>query len=227
MGYNPIEVSQAASQVLDKLRKSGAVGHTEISQNVLLDGVFEVPEVESGPSAFECRYLEIKVGDNVTVKWNGVQYTCVAFDIEGSIGFGNLAVMGADINTGEPFLFSNAVYEDDTSAGIFLTYEHGSVTVTVSVTTEIVHPITPKFLGEVVLPVVEIADITAITLEESLAITSLGGRPIIVKSSDETGSVGIVCSYISRQDGVRFYSGLAASNVFVLRCDDGVAWYKA
>lgn len=121
-------------------------GYTEIANTVLLDGVFEVPEVEGGPSLFECECLEIKTGDNVTVKWNGVQYTCVVFDGEGNVGFGNLAVMGAESNTGEPFLFGNVVYEDGTSAGVFATYDRGSITVTVKRVTEIVYPIDPKYL---------------------------------------------------------------------------------
>jgi plastocyanin len=178
----------------EKLKKSGGVGYAETAQTVLLDGVFEIPEVEGGLSGFECEYLELKAGDTVTVKWNGVQYTCVVFDIEGSIGFGNLAVMGADINTGEPFMFGNAVDEDGTSYGMFLTYEHGSVTVTVSITTETIHPIDPKYLPGVCLPVVEFTTTlgTNVTLtsaeNEALTKVAVTASPVLIKANLDMGN---------------------------------------
>lgn len=73
---------------------------------------------------------------------------------------------------------------------------------------ETIHPIDPKYLPGVCLPVVEIGDMDAITASESVAFTAAAenGLPCVVKwfSEDGTGMSTVLNLYVI--DGVRQYS---------------------
>ena len=137
----------AANKVLRELGEAGKVGRIELNtecfvkaENVPItdDGVFDIK-----PS-FSC-----VLGNAYTVKWNGVEYICVAFSYEGATVLGNLSSFGGD-DTGEPFV---AVVE---SKRISIMPLDGSTTCTIEIwgKTETIHPIDPKFLPNGAVPVV-------------------------------------------------------------------------
>lgn len=82
---------------------------------------------------------------------------------------------------------------------------------------ETIHPIDPKFLPGVCLPVVEIADITAITAEESALLTAAIGSPIVVA----TDTSKIVCSYAFADDNYVFFGYTMGGNIISV---DGTNW---
>ena len=50
--------------------------------------------------------IEFVVGQNYEVKWDNVNYTCVAWDFGGHVVIGNQGLIGGPINTGEPFIIA-------------------------------------------------------------------------------------------------------------------------
>ena len=88
--------------------------------------------------------LEIVEGQTYTVKWDGSEYECVCVIIQSASVIGNLSIMGAGNDTGEPFLCTvnnreaiTEFYTLDTSA---------SHTISVKRTEEIVTPMAEEFL---------------------------------------------------------------------------------
>lgn len=170
------------------LRKLG--GDKETTKTVLLDGVFEAtPLGDDDFNVIETPALAIKAGKAATVNWNGKQYTCVAFESDGVVAFGNLAIVGVGDDTGEPFVYSLSIDDKGNKSGLFATTDSGSITVTVTSTTETIVPIDPKYLPGVCLPVVELSTAiesgTATTLSdaESAELTKIAGQemPCLIK----------------------------------------------
>lgn len=55
--------------------------------------------------------LEIKPGEKLTVVWDGVSYDVIAKDVEGFVGFGNLAIVDPSLEaTDSPFAYGNKVW---------------------------------------------------------------------------------------------------------------------
>ena len=55
--------------------------------------------------------LEIKPGDKLTVVWDGVSYDVIAKDVEGFVGFGNLAIIDPSLEaTDSPFAYGNQLW---------------------------------------------------------------------------------------------------------------------
>ena len=56
--------------------------------------------------AFSPVALAIKPGDKLTVAWDGVSYDVIAKEVEGAVGFGNLAIAYPSMEaTDEPFVY--------------------------------------------------------------------------------------------------------------------------
>lgn len=140
MGFDPMCVT--TKRVLRKLG-----GDTRTIKTVLLDGVFELEPLEGELNSTDVGLLDFKPDDKLTVQYNGKQYICVANNFNGIPCFGNLGLLGAGDNTGEPFLYMPNVAEDGTLfGGGIVTTDTGSITVTVTSTTETIVPIDPKYL---------------------------------------------------------------------------------
>lgn len=63
--------------------------------------------------------LSAIVGETYTVYWDGTAYECVCIESNGALLFGNLSIIGAGPDTGEPFSYVssiNMIYTLDTSA---------------------------------------------------------------------------------------------------------------
>ena len=89
--------------------------------------------------------FEVVVGQTYTVNWDGTEYECVgaAFG-EGGHVFGNLSIMGAGDDTGEPFIY---VYNTKQAVGMFSTLDTAaSHTISVKTGEEIVTPMAEEFL---------------------------------------------------------------------------------
>ena len=89
--------------------------------------------------------FEVVVGQTYTVNWDGTEYECVgaAFG-EGGHVLGNLSIMGAGDDTGEPFIY---VYNTKQHAGQFTTLDTAaSHTISVKTAEEIVTPMAAEFL---------------------------------------------------------------------------------
>ena len=88
--------------------------------------------------------FEIVEGQAYTVKWDGTEYECVGGVFNSMPTFGNLSVVGAGDDTGEPFIYA---YNPNKSISQFLTLDTAaSHTISVKTTKEIVTPMAEEFL---------------------------------------------------------------------------------
>ena len=88
--------------------------------------------------------FEVVKGQTYTVNWDGTEYECVGGVFNSMPTFGNLSVVGAGDDTGEPFL-----YIHNTSQNIFqfvTTDTSASHTISVKTTGEIVTPMAEEFI---------------------------------------------------------------------------------
>ena len=100
----------------------------------------------SGPDAYGAQLtspLEIVNGQTYTVKWDGTEYNCVCSTFNSMPTLGNLSIMGAGDDTGEPFVYVNI----PNIGGAFNTLDT-SATHTISVKTiaKTVTPMAEEFL---------------------------------------------------------------------------------
>ena len=139
------------------------------TQEILPETTVEINEDGNG---FLPDILDVKVGDTVAVKWNGVEYTCTAEafpDPEMLIPcVGNLALMTESGDTGEPFImiFADAETAAVIGAGVVLMALDGSASATVSIGKEVAHKMNGEYLpvgtpyvetfGDVILPETEV-----------------------------------------------------------------------
>lgn len=75
------------------------------------------------------------------VNYNGTEYICTSFEVEGQIGFGNKAALGGN-DTGEPFL---CAYSADEGAMMCMPLD-GSTSVTLSIKVTVVTPIPKEYI---------------------------------------------------------------------------------
>ena len=88
--------------------------------------------------------FEIVVGQTYTVKWDGTEYECVGAVFNSMPLLGNLSIMGAGDDTGEPFIYA---YNTSLHAGNFATHDtSASHTISVKTTVETVTPMAEEFL---------------------------------------------------------------------------------
>lgn len=84
-------------------------------QTVAFSDMNGVYTVQGWPTEFDA-----VVGETYTVSWDGTEYECECLSMQGLPYIGNLAVAGVEIDTGEPFIFTNqgawAVGTNDTAS---------------------------------------------------------------------------------------------------------------
>lgn len=91
--------------------------------------------------------IEFVVGQSYEVKWDDVNYTCVAWDFNGIGAIGNQGLLGSPTNTGEPFVISISKAEGIGIAMSFTTGAH-----TVEVTSAKIVKIDKKYLPDDIIP---------------------------------------------------------------------------
>ena len=92
--------------------------------------------------------IEISKGQTYTVNWDGTEYECVCFASTDNVyRFGNMSILGEGGDTGEPFLYT---YKISNQNGYFNTLDT-SASHTISVTTamEITTPMAEEFLPNI------------------------------------------------------------------------------
>ena len=201
------------------LRKLG--GDIERPKTVTFDGNLAGKETFNGETLGISGGVYVKVSDASVAADELQSIKATVFGIEGDVDMsGVTAVQQDDASTAftvpdrdYPILwFLNAdihLDEGTVTKGVYVLYV--SETLYLSAVTygkETIHPIDRKYLGGVCLPVVEIADMNAITASESVAFTAAAenGLPCVVKwfSEDGTGMSIVLNLYVI--DGVHQYS---------------------
>ena len=101
-----------------------------------LSGVFYMASITNA--------FEIVVGQTYTVKWDGTEYECVGVVYHSMSTLGNLSIVGAGADTGEPFIYA---YNASQAADQFYTLDtSASHTISVKKIVEIVTPMAEEFL---------------------------------------------------------------------------------
>ena len=87
--------------------------------------------------------LEIVEGQTYTVSWDGTEYECVCYTFSSTLMLGNLSIIGAGDDTGEPFIYAN----NPNIGGGFNTLDtSASHTISVKKIVETVTPMAEEFL---------------------------------------------------------------------------------
>ena len=91
--------------------------------------------------------LEIVEGQTYTVKWDGTEYECIGATVSADRipVLGNLSIIGAGSDTGEPFIYRNF---SDTTGGFITLETTASHTIGVKRIEETVTPIDEKYLPD-------------------------------------------------------------------------------
>ena len=99
-------------------------------------------------------------GQTYTVNWDGTEYECVGVSSgENAYVLGNLSIINAGDDTGEPFLYS---YNKDAATGGFSTLDtSASHTISVKTTAETITPMAEEFIPSGVTAVMENAQTAA------------------------------------------------------------------
>lgn len=122
---------------------------------------------------------------------------------------GNLSKFKDAENTGEKFLLYNKKNMLICFAEHLLPSASGICWITCEVVEETIHPIDPKYLPGVCLPVVEIADYTALTEAECAALDKAesNNAPIVVKFN--FNGIDICCALARMNaEGITIFSGV-------------------
>ena len=90
--------------------------------------------------------FEIVGGQTYTVNWDGTEYECVGVVFNAIPALGNLSMMGAGDDTGEPFVYA---YDIEQAVGMFATHDtSASHTISVKMTAEAITPMAEEYLPE-------------------------------------------------------------------------------
>ena len=114
----------------------------------ILDGTFEFVDLD-GIYMHEItdEGFTIVDGKSYTVTWDGTTYQCVATAYRGGPLFGNLAIVGAGADTGEPFFFADGMIAANNTVA----------THTITVRGEVAYPIAAEFLPDEYVTETELA----------------------------------------------------------------------
>ena len=90
--------------------------------------------------------FEVVKGQTYTVNWDGTEYECVGVVFNSMLALGNLSIMGAGDDTGEPFVYG---YDTKQHAGMFGTLDTAaSHTISVQRIVKTVTPMAEEYLPE-------------------------------------------------------------------------------
>ena len=200
------------SQALNALFRNGQLPRVETTKTAV--EIFRELKLEFENGQTEFRY-QFTAGATYEVILDGVSYVRKAFDVEfegeTSTALGNASLFGY-ADTGEPFLFVNEMFGILSELGPGGTSEHSIVFSKIE-ETETIHPIDPKFLPGVCLPVVDIGDMsissTPTTITDATLLSTLeqlkkdrtpaalmtAGNPLRVATILTIQFIGDVCIY--------------------------------
>ena len=200
------------SQALNALFRNGQLPRVETTKTAV--EILREPklEFEDGQTAFRCQLI---AGVTYEVILDGVTYVRKAFDVEfngeSGVVLGNASPYGY-ADTGEPFVIIPNLFAIISEVGSGGTSEHSIVFSKIE-ETETIHPIDPKFLPGVCLPVVDIGDMsissTPTTITDATLLSTLeqlkkdrtpaalmtAGNPLRVATILTIQFIGDVCIY--------------------------------
>lgn len=142
------EGSGGGDASMAELKANGQIGYTETQEvEAIPEQTIEVAMNEDlgAPVAIVAPAYDFTGVSKVRVLFDGVEYICAP--VEGN--FGN-QVFGGGEDTGEPFFYCYADSEDRAAAGFFIAAE-GTHTVSVTAISELVQPMSAKYLPVVKL----------------------------------------------------------------------------
>lgn len=203
-------------------------GYTKTAEKAVL------PEISVSPT--EGTYMLdciLEVDKQYTVNLNGEKYKCksVGEDMDGNgtsdvVMLGNARlVFGMGYEDGEPW--GIAYVPGDFTALAHKDGDIGPITISISEEVETIVPIDQKFLPGVCLPVVEIADISAITAEEGAELGKHIGMPVVIKVTID-GTLNCCVFNYTYVDAYRthLYGATIGTDAVILTSSDGVLWTK-
>lgn len=209
MGYDPIEVNQAASKAAKAVRKDGGAGYTKI-KTYILDITKEPTDIFGDGNLFVHISDEEPNLVGAVLKAVGTAFPAGGTEFPVPENAIQVDVSGirliVDTAFGIPLVMVVPSGIDGVSKGLY--FGTNEIMYPASLTTETIHPIDPKYLPGVCLPVVEIADYTELTEAECAALDKVASKnsPLVVKFNFD----GIdICCALSRMnaDGITVFSG--------------------
>ena len=106
-----------------------------------------VSSEENGYKALITNAFEVVEGQTYTVNWDGTEYECVGIVAQSNYTLGNLSIVGAGSDTGEPFVYA---YNTKHAQGMFVTLDTAaSHTISVKTTAEVITPMAEEFLPNI------------------------------------------------------------------------------
>lgn len=196
---NPIEINAAASKAARMLGESGRAGYSEGGEVLTFDGDTSKKEVFAGvfyAVKLTDKYMDLNQVDSITI---------IAGDESGTFTKPNIAVSvdsGIQVLNYEALIFLTAVAENIPDIGVtkgvyvVLNEVEGLPCYATNVKfAETIHPIDPKFIPGVCLPVVELSTIitggATFTDAENAALNEAAatGLPVVIKFDVELGII--------------------------------------
>lgn len=229
------DITQGANKALAILRGSGAVGYAE-SGKVLWQGELG-PTGGTSESGIKVTGAEVLhplgfvEGRTYVVTTDSGTFNSVCKKTEDYTFYvGNGALLSLGDDTGETYAVAEIVEHDAQPFIVFLDYNGGAKGAVSTV--ETLHPIDPKYLPGVCLPVVEIAtlptaDGAVLTEAESAVLNEVAALdiPIVMKAFDKAGDVNLTLvmsrMYLEEYDSTVFVNLFSVTQQFMLMYMDG------
>lgn len=216
-----IEIPNVVHKIDPKFLPNGSVGYDEHTLHTIYNGQLS--------SYISVEGVALQMGTTYIVEWDGVKYeyepTRFSLSDVSGVGFGYV------INQVDPFTIYTP--EDSQCIMIVPSISDGTMyTASVIEVTKTIHPIDPKFLPGVCLPVVEISEETVSTAFANGGIAVLTGNetekimdaadakvPIIVKLTMGNMGGASVCNFTKTGDPDKewFYSGYFTEVIIFIR----------
>lgn len=219
-GYDPIVMSK-----LNRLMDAGGyIQKTALSNNGKNEGK---ESFVAGDMSYVRIGNSIEFADitEVTINNFGESFVILATYLNQSVDEnGNVTVVASGV-TGFYILTNTNPY--NVSAGVYVLSEPDMPLYITSIKAETIVPIDQKYLPGVCLPVVEIADISAITAEEGAELGKHIGIPVVIKVTID-GTLNCCVFNYTYVDAYRthLYGTTIGTDAVILTSSDGVLWTK-
>ena len=209
-------------------------GYPYKTKEVILDGTFEfAADSDSYVHTISDENFAYVAGEPYTVIWDGTTYQCVATTFYGMPLLGNLAIVGAGADTGEPFLFID--YGDGQK---IISTKDTAATHTVIVRIETINTISEEFVPEIARGMILKTLKAAIPLHDELweSVTYGNGKFVAVASNSSKAAYsedGITWTETSLPSSTTWQSVTYGNGKFVAivynsnkaaYSEDGITW---
>ena len=169
-----------ANMAIDELSKSGQIGSTITSKEIIfpstalefvvLDEDTELCFAPIGADAEMLAKIDVLLSESITFTFDGIKYLCSVVDMGENKYWGNLGFLGME-DTGEPFILGF----DNNQGFVLVCPIAGMHTVEISLETETLKPINPKYI----YPHFDLAAM-------GMPTASIGGGTVYVTSDEAT-----------------------------------------